>query len=78
MRETEGRRNERRRREGGPRGFGDSWHGRGKEGWKETRRRRDGRGERDNVMSVVDKMSFLKTSICLRLHQAGFYNEISA
>lgn len=71
MRETEGRRNERRRREGGPRGFGDSWHGRGKEGWKETRRRRDGRGERDNVMSVVDKMSFLKTSIYLRLHQAG-------
>lgn len=79
VRETEGRRNERRRRrEGGPQGFGDSWHGRGREGWKETRRRRDGRGERDNVMSVVDKMSFLKTSIYLRLHQAGFYNEISA
>lgn len=51
--ETEGRRNETGRvrkgwREGGPQGFGDSWHKRE----RETGRRRDGRQERDNVTSV--------------------------
>ena len=56
------------RREGGPQGFGDSWHERGRE--KETGRRSEGRQERDNVMSVFEISRIFMTSIYLRLHRA--------
>lgn len=53
-------------REGGPQGVGDSWHERDRE------RRRDGRQERDNVMSVFEMIRIFMTSIYLRLHKACF------
>lgn len=53
-------------REGGPQGVGDSWHERDRE------RRRDGRQERDNVMSVFEMIRIFMTSIYLRLHKAYF------
>lgn len=44
--------------QGGPQGFGDSWHERerGRERWKETGRRRGGRQERDNVIRLFEMM----------------------
>lgn len=73
MRETVGRRYERRWggvREGGPQGVGDSWHERDRE------RRRDGRQERDNVMSVFEMIRIFMTSIylpkacfCIKIYQ---------